>query len=65
MAENEDKNEDKKPKGPSVTFQVSKADKIGMNQDAAAIGESVSSIIRTLKTKYWESYIKKQKSLLK
>ena len=58
-------NEDNKPKGPSVTFMISKADKIGMNQDAAEIGESVSSIMRTLKTKYWDSHISRQKKLLK
>ncbi len=58
-------NQDTIKKKPLISFQVSEADKIEMDQDAKDIGESVSSIMRGLKIKYWPGYIKKQKALLK
>ena len=56
---------DDTPKKPNIGFQVSKAEHSLMFQDAKDVGSSVSSIMKTLKDKYWDSHISKMKRATK
>jgi len=52
-------------KKPNIAFQVSESEHTLMHQDAKDIKTSVSSIMKTLKDKYWDSYIAKHKRVVK